>query len=62
MRSRLEIRFLFSIKGLFGKWKIEVDGRGLKGILGDFLIMKFPPPQYPPLPLQSTNSQTSLRE
>jgi hypothetical protein len=23
-------------KGLFGKWRIEVDGRGLKGILGNF--------------------------
>jgi hypothetical protein len=22
--------------GLFGKWRIEVDGRGLKGILGNF--------------------------
>jgi hypothetical protein len=23
-------------KGLFGKWRIQVDGRGLKGILGNF--------------------------
>jgi hypothetical protein len=22
--------------GLFGKWRIQVDGRGLKGILGNF--------------------------
>jgi hypothetical protein len=25
-----------SPEGLFGKWRIEVDGRGLKGILGNF--------------------------
>jgi hypothetical protein len=23
-------------KGLFGKWRNQVDGRGLKGILGNF--------------------------
>jgi hypothetical protein len=23
-------------EGLFGKWRIEVDGRGLKGILKNF--------------------------
>jgi hypothetical protein len=27
---------VISPKGLFGKWRIEVDGRGLKGILGNF--------------------------
>jgi hypothetical protein len=25
-----------ALEGLFGKWRIEVDGRGLKGILGNF--------------------------
>jgi hypothetical protein len=24
------------LQGLFGKWRIQVDGRGLKGILGNF--------------------------
>jgi hypothetical protein len=24
------------IKGLFGKWRIQVDGRGLKGIFRNF--------------------------
>jgi hypothetical protein len=24
------------LEGLFGKWRIEVDGRGLKGILRNF--------------------------
>jgi hypothetical protein len=26
----------FNHKGLFGKWRIQVDGGGLKGILGNF--------------------------
>jgi hypothetical protein len=30
------IRDFDILKGLFGKWRIEVDGRGLKGILGNF--------------------------
>jgi hypothetical protein len=27
---------LVTLEGLFGKWRIQVDGRGLKGILGNF--------------------------
>jgi hypothetical protein len=26
----------FTPNGLFGKWRNQVDGRGLKGILGNF--------------------------
>jgi hypothetical protein len=45
---RVEIRMLSSVwvcmynaesiihKGLFGKWRIQVDGKGLKGILRNF--------------------------
>jgi hypothetical protein len=27
---------IFCFKGLFGKWRNQVDGRGFKGILGNF--------------------------
>jgi hypothetical protein len=27
---------MLTMEGLFGKWRIEVDGRGMKGILGKF--------------------------
>jgi hypothetical protein len=34
VRGVMDIRL--SPKGLFGKWRNQVDGRGLKGILGNF--------------------------
>jgi hypothetical protein len=46
-------------EGLFGKWRIQVDGKGLKGILRNFdLQWKFLHP-IPFIPLDSTDSQTS---
>jgi hypothetical protein len=36
LADRVNPRFLIPTKGLFGKWRIQVDGRGLKGILRNF--------------------------
>jgi hypothetical protein len=34
--SHKKVENYYSLKGLFGKWRIQVDGRGLKEILGNF--------------------------
>jgi hypothetical protein len=46
-------------KGLFGKWRIQVDGRGLKGILEILTYSGNSSTPMPFIPLHSTNSETS---